>query len=60
MKNGIKAALFLSWNVVGDSNDETNLSHMLLLTDTQVSRIRKVFQMVYQIRQKFQKHSFLK
>ena len=29
--------------MVGDSNDETNFSHKLLLTYTQVSRIRTAF-----------------
>ena len=29
--------------MVGDSNDETNLLHKLLLTNTQVSKIHKAF-----------------
>ena len=29
--------------MIGDSNDETNFSHELLLTDRQVSTIRKAF-----------------
>ena len=29
--------------MVGDSNDKTNFSHKLFLTDTQVSRIPKAF-----------------
>ena len=33
----------LSSNVVRDSNDENNFPHKLLLTDTQVSKIRKAF-----------------
>ena len=33
----------ISSNVVGDSNDENNFSHKLLLTNTQVSRLRKAF-----------------
>ena len=32
-----------SSNVVGDSNDESNFSHKLLLTNTQVSKLRKAF-----------------
>ena len=32
-----------SSNVVGDSNDENNFSHKLLLTNTQVSKLRKAF-----------------
>ena len=30
-------------NVVGDSNDENNFPHKLLLTNTQVSKLRKAF-----------------
>ena len=33
----------ISSNVVGDSNDENNFRHKLLLTNTQVSRLRKAF-----------------
>ena len=33
----------ISSNVLGDSNDEINLPHKLLLTNTQVSRLCKVF-----------------
>ena len=29
--------------MIGDSNDETNFSHKLLLTDTQVFRIHEAF-----------------
>ena len=29
--------------MIGDSKDETNFPHKLLLTDTQVSRPRKTF-----------------
>ena len=32
IKNGIKVTLKISSNVVGDSNDENNLLHKLLLT----------------------------
>ena len=40
MKNG---TLKLSSNVVGDTTDETNFSHKLLLTNTQVLKIPKAF-----------------
>ena len=40
MKNG---ALKLSSNVVGDTTDETNFSHKLLLTNIQVLKIPKAF-----------------
>ena len=34
----------ISSNIVEDSNDENNFPHKLLLTDTQVSELRKVFE----------------
>ena len=34
MKNGTEVAINISSNVVGDSNDKTNFSHKLFLTDT--------------------------
>ena len=43
IKNGTEVTLKLSSNVVGDSNDENNFSLKLLLTNTQVSRLRKTF-----------------
>ena len=42
-KNGTEVILKLSSNVAGDSNDEHNFPHQVLLTNTQVSKIRKVF-----------------
>ena len=42
-KKGIQVTLNLSSNVVGDSKDETNFPHKLLLTDTKVSKICKAF-----------------
>ena len=33
----------ISWNVAGDSNDQKNFPHKLLLTKTQASRICKAF-----------------
>ena len=42
-KNGTEVTLNLSSNAIGDSNDETNFPHKLLLTNTQVSRIHKFF-----------------
>ena len=33
----------ISSNGVGDSNDENNFPHQLLLTNTQVSKLRKAF-----------------
>ena len=43
IKNGTEATLKLSSNVVGGSNDENNFVDKFLLTNTQVSKIRKDF-----------------
>ena len=43
IKNGTGVTLNLSSNVIGNSNDETNFTHKLLLTNTNVSRLRKAF-----------------
>ena len=43
IKNETDVVIRLSPNMIGDSNDETNFSHKLLLTDRQVSSIRKAF-----------------
>ena len=43
IKNRTKVTLNLSSNVVGDSDNENNFSHKLLLTNTQVSKLRKAF-----------------
>ena len=43
IKSHTEVTLKLSSNVVGDSNDENNFSHNLLLTNTQVSRLPKSF-----------------
>ena len=43
IKNGTKVTLNLLSNVIGDSNNDTNFPHKLLLTDTQVSRLSKGF-----------------
>ena len=43
IKDGIEVTLKISLNVVRESNDEYNLSHKLLLTNTQFSRLRKTF-----------------
>ena len=41
MKNGREVASNNSWNVIGDSSDETNFPYKSLLTDTQVLRLHK-------------------
>ena len=42
-KNGTEVTLNLSSNLIGNSNNETNFPIKILLTETQVSKIRKVF-----------------
>ena len=41
IKSGTEVTLKLSSNVAGDSNDETNFPHRLLLTNTQALRLLK-------------------
>ena len=43
IENGTEVTLKLSSNVIGDSIDENNFPHKLLLTNTQVSKLRKAF-----------------
>ena len=43
IKNGTEVTLNLLSNVIGNSNDENNFLHRLLLTNRQVSRLRKIF-----------------
>ena len=43
IKNGTEVTLNLSSKLIGNCNDETNFPHKILLTDTEVSKIRKAF-----------------
>ena len=43
IKNETEVVLRLSSNMIGDSNNETNFPHKLLLTDRQVLNLRKAF-----------------
>ena len=43
IKNENDVVIRLSPNMIGDSNDKNNFPHELLLTDRQVSSIRKAF-----------------
>ena len=43
IKNGTEVTLNHSSNLIASSNDETNFSRKFLVTDTQVSKIRKAF-----------------
>ena len=40
IKNGTDVILNLSSNLIGNSNNETNFPHKILLTDEQVSEFR--------------------
>ena len=54
-KNGTKITLNFLSNLIGDSNDETNFSRTLYLTDTQVLRLLKAFKNESSINIKFSK-----
>ena len=43
IKNEIEVVLRLSPNMIGESNDKANFLHELLLTDREISSIRKAF-----------------
>ena len=43
IKNGTDVVLRLSLNLVGNSNNETNFPHKLLLTNRQILSLRKEF-----------------
>ena len=43
IKNNNEVTLKISSHVVGDSNDENNFPYKLFLTNTQVSKLRKIF-----------------
>ena len=49
IKNGNEVTLNLSSNLIGTSDDKTNFPHKLLLTNTQVSKILKLLQIVHQL-----------
>ena len=60
IKNETEGVLRLSPNMIGDSNDEDNFLHELLLTNSQVSSIRKKFSNNSSANTKFQKLSYQK
>ena len=60
IKNETEVALRLFPNMIGDSNDKTNFLHELLLTDRQVSSIRKAFANNLSTDIKFSKAQLLK
>ena len=49
IKNNTEVTLKISSNVIGDSNDESNFPLKLLITNRQVSRLRKVLQIILQL-----------
>ena len=55
IKNETEVVLRLSPNMIGYSNDETNFPHKLLLSDRQVSNIRKAFEDISSADIKFSK-----
>ena len=50
IKNGTEVTFKISSNVVGDSNNKNNFPHELLLTNTQVSKLRKALQTVHHLK----------
>ena len=60
IKNKTEVVLRLSSNMIGDSNDETNFPFKLLLTDKQVSNIRRNLQIIHQLILNYQKLNYQK
>ena len=60
MKNETDVVLRISSGMVGNSNDNTNLPHKLLLTDRHVANIRKAFANDLSTDAKFSKTQLLK
>ena len=55
IKNENDVVIKLSPNMIGYSNDKTNFPHELLLTDRQVSSIRKAFSNISSVDIRFSK-----
>ena len=60
IKNETDVVLRISSSMVGNSNDNTNFPHKLLLTDRQVANIRKAFSKNLSRDVKFSKTQLLK
>ena len=60
IKNATDAVIRLSPNMIGNSNDETNFPHELLVTDRQDSSICKAFSNNYRLILNFQRLSYQK
>ena len=60
IKYGTVVNLKISSNVVDDSNDENNFLYKLLLTTTQISKLRKVFANNFSANKNYQKLNCIK
>ena len=60
IKNENDVVLTISANMVGNSNDNTNFPHELLLTNRQVENIRKAFANTQQLMLNYQKLNYQK
>ena len=60
IKNETDAVIRLSPNMIGNSNDETNFPHELLVTDRQDSSICKAFSNNYRLILNFQRLTYQK
>ena len=59
-KNETEVVLRLSSNMVGNFNDETNFIHKLLLTNRQVTNLRKVLQIIDQLILSYRRLKYLR
>ena len=60
IKNETEVVLRSSLTMIAESDDETNFPHKLLITDRQVSHLRKVFQIIHQKISSYKKLNYLK
>ena len=60
IKNETDVVLRISSNMVGDSNDNTNFPHELLLTNRQVANILKLLLIIHQLILNYQKLNYQK
>ena len=60
IKNETELVLRLSSNMIGNSDDEINFPHKLLLADRQVANLVKLLQIIYQLISSYQKLNYLK
>ena len=60
IKNETDVVLRISSNMGGNSNDNTNFPHELLLTNRQVANIRQAFDITHQLTLNYQKLNYQK